>query len=157
MSRTSTASLLLLSFACLLSACGSESSTQSGACYIRELVCEGCESTTESDYCGSQSECTDYCAVMTGRPTTVYCEWHGDDLCTTDLPAVSAPTTVCAIQRSFSCGGGEVSSEPVCDPTCDHPPGSNDYDAELDCLTEYGSAQGQGKTCDEALADLAGR
>lgn len=138
--------------------CGEEDLTQEeGHCYLRQTVCEGCESTEEHKYCTSESKCGDYCAVMSGRPTTAYCYWADEGYCSGDLPEIGEGSTVCAIQRTFSCGGGEVSSEPICDATCAHPPGSNDYSPETDCLTEYGSTQGRGKTCEEALADLASR
>lgn len=145
--------LLLLAVSCG----GGRAPRDDGRCYVRELYCEGCESWSDEGYCGTEVACEDYCSVMSDRPTTVYCEWQSEEeLCSGSIPEVEAPTQVCAVMRTIACGSSSGTTDAYCDFDCSHRPGSNEYDAELDCLTEYSSEQGVGLSCDEALADLAG-
>lgn len=150
--------LVVVGLAALMASTGCESKPPKGNCEVRLYPFEFSSYTDDYDYCATRDECAAYCDALEGRPDLASCTFEDNKYaCDTPLPdQLPEKPVVCAVWQRITCGGGDGSFEPSCDPSCTTQPNTSDYDPSLDCLTEIGDGLGQGATCDEAISDLTG-
>ena len=135
------------------SACSSTSDDEvTGKCRVYEYDIAA-DFKERKDYCASKADCDTFCASVAGLQNYPGCEYEETKYCVgSSLPAPKEQR-VCALYQSIVCGGGDDDFQAHCDTSCTEKAGS-DYEPSTGCLTQYRGPIVQGKTCDEALANL---